>query len=224
MCGRFTLTRFPDEWKEALAMDDFELPAPRYNVAPGQYILTIIRDAEHPRPIPQLLHWGLLPAWVKDPKTTTRPINARAETVGEKPYFRGAIRHRRCLVPADGFFEWSGNGPDRRPFYFQRKDKQPFAIAGLWEHWAGPGDELIDSCTLLTTQPNELLKRYHHRMPVILDIPHFQRWLDPSAQSVKDIAHLLTPYPADAMIATPVSRRVNSPANDDQQCLFPDQP
>ena len=222
MCGRFTLTKFPDEWKDALELDDFELPAPRYNVAPGQYILTIIRDAEHPRPIPQLLHWGLLPSWVKDKGTTTRPINARSETAAEKPYFRAAVRHRRCLVPADGFFEWSGKGPDRRPYYFQRKDKEPFAIAGLWEHWEGPGEEQIDSCTLLTTRPNALVQPLHHRMPVILDVEHFKLWLDHDAQSVKDIEYLFAPYPAEAMIVTPVSRRVNSPRHDDRQCLFPE--
>lgn len=223
MCGRFTLTRFPDEWQEALDLDEFKMPEPRYNVAPGQYILTIIRDAEHPKPIPQLLNWGLLPSWVKDSKTHTRPINARSETVAEKPYFRAAVRHRRCLIPADGFFEWSGKGQARKPYYFQLKSKQPFAFGGLWEHWEGPGEEMIDSCTILTTQPNPLVKPLHHRMPVILDPRHFQLWLDSDIQTVKDIRHLFAPYPAEAMMVTPVSRRVNNPRHDDERCLFPEE-
>ncbi|MDA0576957.1 MAG: SOS response-associated peptidase [Verrucomicrobia bacterium] len=219
MCGRFTLTRMPGEWAELLDMPGFDPPKPRYNVAPGQYILTILRDPEVSHPILQLLFWGLLPAWVKDPKDATRPINARAETVAEKPYFRAAIRHRRCLIPADGFFEWSGTGAQRRPIYFQMADERPFAMAGIWERWQGPRDELIDSCTILTTTPNPVVKPHHHRMPVILDPAHFKTWLDPSEQSARAVAHLLAPYPPATMKATPVSRRVNSAARDDAGCV-----
>lgn len=222
MCGRFTLTRLSGEWQAALDMEPFGLPEPRYNVAPGQYILTILRDPEHARPIPQLLSWGLLPAWVKDPKALSRPINARVETVAEKPFFRGAIRHRRCLIPADGFFEWSGKGAERRPYYFQMRDEAPFAFGGLWEHWQGPGDELIDTCTILTTTPNALVKPLHHRMPLIVTREHYPLWLNPGAQSVKDVAPLFVPYPAEAMKVSAVSRRVNSVAHDDPACLLPE--
>ncbi|MCE9615493.1 MAG: SOS response-associated peptidase [Lentisphaerae bacterium] len=224
MCGRFTLTRFPDEWTELLEMPGFDPPKPRYNVAPGQYILTILRDPEIPHPIPQLLFWGLLPAWVKDPATVSRPINARAETVADKPYFRAAIRHRRCLIPADGFFEWAGAGATRRPYYFQMKDEQPFAMAGLWERWQSPRDELVDSCTILTTTPNDVVKPYHHRMPVILAPQDFKSWMDPGVQSHRAVAHLLKPFPADTMKATPVSRRVNNARQDDSGCVQGDIP
>jgi putative SOS response-associated peptidase YedK len=224
MCGRFTLTRFPDEWIELLEMPGFDPPKPRYNVAPGQYILTILRDPEVPHPLAQLLFWGLLPAWVKDPKAVSRPINARAETVAEKPYFRAAIRHRRCLIPADGFFEWTGAGAERRPYYFQMQDERPFALAGLWERWQGPREELVDSCTIPTTTPNAIVKPYHHRMPVIVEPAHFKRWLDPAVQSYRDVADLLVPHPPAAMKATPVSRKVNNARRDDEGCVQGEMP
>ena len=223
MCGRFTLTAFPDEWTELLDLPDFEIPAARYNVAPGQPILTILRDAEHRNPLPQMLHWGLLPHWAKESTGMQRPINARSETAAEKPFFRSAMRHRRCLVPADGFFEWSGKGSSRRPYYFRMRNKQPFALGAIWDHWHGPGDELIDSCAILTTRPNAVLKPIHHRMPVILDADSFKLWLDPEVQSVKDVQHLMQPYAPDEMEAIPVSTHVNSPRNDDEQCLFPEE-
>jgi putative SOS response-associated peptidase YedK len=220
MCGRFTLTRFPDEWTEALDMPEFKIPEPRYNVAPGQYILTIMRDAEAPHPIPQLLFWGLLPAWMKDAKDAHRPINARAETAAEKPMFRAAMRHRRCLIPADGFFEWAGRGHARRPYYFTRRDGMPFAMAGIWEHWEHrETGEMIDSCAILTTSPNAVVKPIHHRMPVILDAGSFACWLDPQVQSANAVQHLLVPYPPETMRAMPVSTRVNSPRHDDADCI-----
>lgn len=219
MCGRYTLTQYPSGWTELLGMPGFEPPKPRHNVAPGQYVLTILRDPEIAHPIPQMLQWGLLPAWVKDRHGAHRPINARAETAAEKPCFRAALRHRRCLIPADGFFEWTGTGTARRPIYFQMKDEAPFALAGLWERWQGPGDEWIDSCAILTTTPNAVVGQFHHRMPVILDPEHVVRWLDPSTQTARGIKDLLGPYAADAMKASPVSRRVNSAANDDSACL-----
>jgi len=222
MCGRFTLTRFPDEWTELLDLPDFEIPDARYNVAPGQHILTIIRDPEHKNPLPQMLHWGLLPHWAKDSKQMQRPINARSESAAAKPFFRSAMRHHRCLIPADGFFEWADKGAKRRPYYFRMRDKSPFALGGLWDRWHGPGDELIDSCAILTTGPNSVLKPYHHRMPVILDTKDFKTWLNPDIQSATDVEHLMTPYDPEVMEAVPVSTYVNSPRNDDEQCLLPE--
>ncbi len=206
MCGRFTLTRFPDGWAALLALPGFEKPKPRGNISPGEYILTVLRDPEIAHPIPQMLFWGFLPAWVKDAKSVSRPINARAETAAEKPYFRAAIRHRRCLIPADGFFEWSGERGQRRKHYFQMRDEQPFALAGIWERWQGPGDELIDSCAILTTTPNAVVKPVHDRMPVIIRQEDFALWLDPHAQSHRTVAHLLAPHPAEAMKEAPVGR------------------
>jgi len=222
MCGRFTLTRFPDEWTELLDLPDFETPDARYNVAPGQHILTIIRDPEHKNPLPQMLHWGLLPHWAKDSKSAQRPINARCETAATKPFFRSAMRHHRCLVPADGFFEWAGKGAKKRPYYFRMRDKAPFALGGIWDRWHGKNDELVDSCAILTTEPNSLLKSYHHRMPVILNSEHFKLWLDPDVQTSKDVEHLMKPYDPKVMEAIAVSTYVNSPRNDDEQCLFPE--
>jgi len=219
MCGRFTLTRFPDEWSALLELPPFSPQPPRYNIAPSQYILTILRDPESPRPMAQLLVWGLLPAWAKDKNAAQRAINARAETAAEKPTFRAALRHRRALIPVDGFYEWSGTGANRHPYYFQMWDGRPFAIAGLWEHWEGPAGEMIDSCALLTTVPNALIAPLHHRMPVILAPDQFRRWLDPNVQSGRDLTPMLTPFPAEAMRVTRVSRRVNSVAHDDPACI-----
>ena len=207
---------------ELLDLPDFEIPDARFNIAPGQPILTIIRDPEHKTPLPQMLHWGLLPHWAKDARGAQRPINARSETAAQKPFFRSAMRHHRCIIPADGFFEWAGKGAVRRPYYFRMRNKQPFALAGIWDRWQSPEDEMVDSCAILTTSPNAVLKPIHHRMPVILDTDKFKLWLDPEVQEVKRVEHLMQPYAPDNMEAVPVGTYVNNPRNDDEQCLFPE--
>ncbi len=219
MCGRFALTRMPvAAWAETLEMPAFEPPPPRYNIAPGQYVLTILRDPEIAHPIPQMLEWGLLPAWAKTAAGATRPINARAETAAEKPSFRAALRHRRCLVPADGYYEWSGQGAERQPWLIRRRDRRPFAFAGLWERWQGPGDHFVDSFAILTTAANAALARLHPRMPVIINNDCFNKWLDPGTQSARAVTPWLTAAPDNALEAIRVSRRVNSVRHDDPAC------
>ena len=150
-----------------------------------------------------------------------RMINARAETVAEKPAYRAAFRRRRCLVPADGFYEWQRTGKRKQPYFIRMRDDRPFALAGLWEAWEGPDHSSVESCTLLTTEPNELLRPIHNRMPVILPADDYGPWLDREVQGPEQIAPLLRPYPSEQMTADPVSIFVNSPANDGPKCIEP---
>ena len=167
-----------------------------------------------------LLKWGLVPRWAKDPGIGNKLINARSETVTEKPSFRGAFARRRVLVPADGFFEWSRRGDRKRPFYFHMRDGEPFAIAGLWERWEGEGGPL-ETCTLLTTEANELLAPYHDRMPVILGPGDYEAWLDADERRPELLTPLLRPYSPGEMSAYAVSAIVNSPSNDGPRCVEP---
>ncbi|OLD95704.1 MAG: hypothetical protein AUI36_46070 [Cyanobacteria bacterium 13_1_40CM_2_61_4] len=168
-----------------------------------------------------MLRWGLLPAWVKEPTKVQQPINAKAETAAEKPMFRDAFKRRRCLVPADGFYEWKQEGGRKQPVYIHMKDGEPFAIAGLWEQWEGQDGEVIESCTLLTTEPNDRLAPIHNRMPVILDPKDYAQWLDPDLQDVSRLKTLLHPYTSEQMTYYPVNLRVNNPRNDDVLCIEP---
>ena len=211
MCGRFTLTL--DAATLQSIFRQFIIPAevqPRYNIAPGQPILAVPnggeRRAEH-------FLWGLVPSWAKDPRRY-RFINARAETAAQKPAFRAAFRRRRCLVVADGFYEWQGSGKQRRPHYFTLQGQQPFAIAALWETWQGPHGEELDGCALLTTQANAVVAPVHARMPVILPPEAFAAWLTPGEVPPQHLQSLLKPFPAEAMQGWPVSTEVNSPHND----------
>ncbi|MBM3584763.1 MAG: SOS response-associated peptidase [Alphaproteobacteria bacterium] len=215
MCGRFTLRSPPDDVARAAgAMMDVGAFTPRNNIAPGQPVLVIRPGAAGP------MRWGLVPSWAKDPAMGARLINARAETVAEKPVFRAAFRVRRCVVLADGFYEWQANprgrGP-KRPWFFHLKDDRPFAFAGLWERWTGP-EGSVETCTILTTTANALVATVHDRMPVILTVDTVARWIATSADGIAD---LLAPCPAEAMAAYPVSDRVNRPANDDPSCAAP---
>jgi putative SOS response-associated peptidase YedK len=158
---------------------------------------------------------------VKDPASGAQPINAKAETATEKPMFRDAFRRRRCLVPADGFYEWRREDMRKQPVYICMKDREPFAFAGLWEHWENQDGQAIESCTILTTEPNDLLKPIHNRMPVILDPKDYDLWLDPDVRDAGKPSALLGPYPPEDMAAFPVSLRVNNPRNDDPECIEP---
>ncbi len=222
MCGRFTVTKLPEAWLEALGLGAVPDYAPRYNVAPSQNVLAAAFDVEEDRNLLRYFEWGLLPTWAKDPKATHRSINARAETAAEKPSFRAAMRYRRCILPADGFYEWTGKGTSRRPFYFQRRDEGPFGFAGIWEQWESDRGECIDSCAILTTDANALVAQQHARMPVMLDAQDALAWLDPRQQASSKVQHLLRPYPAEEMKAIAVSPYVNSPRYDDPHCIAPD--
>ncbi len=221
MCGRYTLKTAPELLAEQYDIQSLPPLQSRYNIAPGQQVLAVRIPPEGSHREGGLFRWGLIPSWAKDHKMGDRMINARAETVGQKPAFRGPFRHRRCLVVADGFYEWQREGRIKQPFYFQMKDGGPFGFAGLWDRWQGPDGKSVESCTLLTTEPNALLGPIHHRMPVIIDPRHYADWLDPEAWNQNLLQTLLRPYPAEKMIGFPVTLRVNNPRNDDPQCLVP---
>jgi putative SOS response-associated peptidase YedK len=221
MCGRFTLTD-PDA-DLAVQFNLPEIPGmqPRYNIAPTQPVAAVRLAAESAAREMVLLHWGLIPFWAKDPGIGNRMINARSETAAEKPAFRAAFKRRRCLVVADGFYEWQKQNGWKQPFYIRMKDERPFAFAGLWEHWEGEGGNVVESCTLLTTKPNDLIRPLHNRMPVILHPRDYGLWLDVEIQDKEQLQPLLGPFPGDDMDAYPVSRFVNKPQNDDPRCIDP---
>jgi putative SOS response-associated peptidase YedK len=226
MCGRFTLVTADQD----LAVQ-FNLPAvpdlePRYNIAPTQPVAAVRIAPEERRRELVMLQWGLVPFWAKDPKIGARMINARSETAAEKPAFRAAFRRRRCLVLADGFYEWQKQNGSKQPYYIQMEDKGAFAFAGLWERWQSKGENdesasVVESCTLLTTQPNDLVRAVHNRMPVILKPEDYALWLDPEVQDAQLLKPLLGVYPAEEMAAHPVSRWVNKPQHDDPACIEP---
>jgi putative SOS response-associated peptidase YedK len=194
---------------------------PRYNIAPTQPALAVRQPEPDADREAVLLKWGLVPPWARDPKVGVKHINARSETVADRLAFRYPFRKRRCLLPADGFYEWAAAGRRKQPFLFTVDDSSLFGFAGLWEHWEGKDGELIESCTILTTEANELVRPVHDRMPVILHPKDYPEWLDPELRDPKPLQRLLKPYSAKNMVATPVSTRVNSPRNDDPECVEP---
>ncbi|MBL9123132.1 MAG: SOS response-associated peptidase [Planctomycetaceae bacterium] len=219
MCGRFTLRTAPREVAELFAIDELPLFAPRYNIAPSQQVLAVGLRDDGRREFRQFA-WGFIPSWSKDPQSGHRPINIRSETVLEKPMFRSAFRKRRCLIPADGFFEWQAVGRAKQPYYFQRPDGGPFAFAGVWETWRG-GAEPLESCALFTTSANATVAPLHDRMPVILAPADFASWLDPTNEDPASLVPLLRPLPPDQLVARPVSTTVNSPRHDSPECIIP---
>lgn len=224
MCGRITLTSSAGELASQFELDPgFELAPlePRYNVAPSQDVATVREDADRRRVV-SFERWGLVPHWAKDPAIGNRMINARAESVATKAAFSNALRSRRCIVPADGFYEWSGSGAERRPYVFRRPDGAMIGIAGLYERWIGEGGEVVDSCTLITTRANETLAPFHDRMPVILAPGDYGRWLDRAEEDPEAVTPLLEPCPPDWLTPSPVSSRINNPRNDDPECLVPE--
>ena len=221
MCGRFTLVADPNDLREAFPFVNIpEGMSPRYNVAPSQPVAVIPNDGKNQL---DFFTWGLIPSWAKDPAIGNRMINARAETLTEKPSFRSAFRRRRCLIPANGFFEWKVE-PGRKaktPMYIRLKSGKPFALAGLWERWDSPDGSTIFSCTIITTLPNELMQVIHNRMPVILPPQAYSLWLDPAEPPTPKLVELFQPYPASEMTAYPVSTAVNSPDNDRPAVIEP---
>jgi putative SOS response-associated peptidase YedK len=221
MCGRFTLTANPAEQQEPF--NNFTFPdkfAPRFNIAPTQPILAIPNDDKFTA---DFFVWGLIPMWAKDPNIGNRLINARAETLPEKPAFRGSLKYKRCLILADGFYEWKtvDGKKSKTPFFIHMKDRKPFAFAGLWDSWNSPEGSQIKSTTIITTEPNELMSLLHNRMPVILHPRDYDKWLNPSPQTPDQLMPLLKPFPADAMDAYPVTPLVNKPVNDIPELVVP---
>jgi len=207
------------ELTEYFQLRETPVVSPRYNIAPGQEVAFIRPDSGSRGRQLVFLVWGLIPSWSKSPGTGI--INARAETAAEKPSFRGAFRQRRGLLPANGFFEWSKAVKKGGPYYFQLKNSQPLALAGLWETWSGPDGEAIHSCTILTTEANELVGRIHSRMPAILEPGHFETWLNVENQDMKKLCGLLKPYPAEKMSGYRVGPHVNNPRNEGPKCIEP---
>jgi len=219
MCGRFTLRTPVEKLMAAFGLEDLpELPL-RYNIAPTQPVATVlvVTGGREFRP----MRWGLIPSWAKDQKIGSRLINARSETVAEKPAFRSAFRHRRCLILADGFYEWQRTDVGRLPYYIARRDGEPFAFAGLWERWAPPTGEPVESCTILTTAANSLIAEFHLRMPVILDPADHDLWLDETVTDPALLQPLLKRYPPEKMVAYRVGPAVNRPANDSPDLIRP---
>ena len=222
MCGRFTLTVDPDELLETFPW--VTLPSqpltPRYNIAPTQPVAVVANNGQNRI---ELFRWGLIPAWAKDPAIGNRMINARAETLPEKPAFRSAFKKRRCLILANGFYEWrkEPSGQGKTPMYIRLKSRAPFAFAGLWEAWRAPDDKTILSCVIITTTPNSLIEKIHDRMPVILKPDAYERWLDPAESEPFALLDVLKPYPASHMTAYAVSKRVNKPDVDSPECIAP---
>ena len=221
MCGRFTLIEAIPWLAEILGLENPEnvgkVP-PRYNVSPGTDVAIVRSPENKPREL-ALARWGLVPFWAKEPDFGARTINARSETAARKPAFRAAFRYRRCLIPADGFYEWAGSGRKKQPFFIHLENGKPFAFAGLWESWTGADGSVLETCTILTTEANEKLAELHHRMPVILPEASYADWLNPRENRAKVLQPLLKPYPADAFAYYPVGERVNSPRNDDAACI-----
>jgi putative SOS response-associated peptidase YedK len=221
MCGRFTLNQSAEALAQVFHAEPVLDLAAEFNIAPTQMVATVLQNPESKKREFKQLYWGLIPSWAKDAGIGAKLINARAETVAEKPSFRSAFKHRRCLVLADGFYEWKRQQGKKQPFYFRLQDGQPFGFAGLWEKWRSPADEEIISCTILTTAANELLQPIHERMPVILEPKDYDLWLDSQVQIPQTLEQLLRPYPALAMTAYPVSTLVNNSRHNSPECIIP---
>jgi putative SOS response-associated peptidase YedK len=215
MCGRYTLAITPEALADAFALSTVPDFPRRYNIAPTQPVATIVQDGKTSRRKFRLMRWGLIPSWAKDPAIGNKLINARSETVQEKPSFRNAFKRRRCLIPADGFYEWQKvKGSSKQPYYFHLNDGKIFAFAGLWESWND-----IETCTILTTAANDLLQPVHDRMPVIVDPQLYDIWLATNIQDPDPLLPILEPFSPDPMAAYPVGTWVNAASNDDPRCI-----
>ena len=221
MCGRFTLFAPGDVLAAMFGVDKAPSLAPRYNIAPSQPVAAARISPDGSGRELTLLRWGLVPSWAKDPSASAPMINARAETVSEKPSFRSAFRRRRCLVPADGFYEWRRTPGRKQPYYIRFRDGRPFSIASLWERWEGPDGSVLESCALITTAANGVVSPIHDRMPVILSTKDYDLWLDPAIQDKEPLLPLLRAFPAEEMAAFPVGLRINNPKVDTPACIEP---
>ncbi|HJV34286.1 SOS response-associated peptidase [Geomonas sp.] len=220
MCGRFVFDLPLDLLIELFGLSAPTAVTPNFNVAPTQRV-AVIRPDEAGRPRLDLLSWGLIPSWAKERSIASRMINARSETAGEKPAFRRLLKSRRCLLPASGFYEWKSEGKRKAPLYFSLKDGSPLLLAGLWDSWRSPEGEVIESCTILTTDANELIDPFHDRMPVILPARCYRSWLQPGPDQLPPLPELCLPYPAELMQVWPVSPLVNSVHNNCAELVRP---
>jgi putative SOS response-associated peptidase YedK len=222
MCGRFNLTTPAHEIAAIFEVAPTHALSPRFNIAPTQPIVAIRMQADKKKRELVLLRWGLIPSWSKEPKVSFNTINARADTVATKPAYRAAFKQRRCLIPADGFFEWR-KGPDneKQPFHIHMKNDSPFAFAGIWERWQRAGEPGIESCSIIVTEANELMASIHDRMPVILPREVYQSWLDPGVVDVHRLESMLKPFASNEMEAYPVSTIVNHAKNNVAECIVP---
>jgi putative SOS response-associated peptidase YedK len=219
MCGRYRLSRRKQLVEEYFdTASDLEDWAPRYNIAPTQPVAIIRQNPKEPVRELSLVRWGLIPSWAKDASAAAKMINARSETAAEKPAFRDALKFRRCLVLADGFYEWQRTGKAKQPYCFEVSDGELFAFAGIWDRWKATDGSLIETCSILTTTPNAVTLAVHDRMPVILDPDCYDLWLDPGMRDMREASELLKPYHARLMRCYPVSCRINSVVNDDADC------
>jgi len=222
MCGRYRVSRrkqiIEEHFDSASGEGDW---GPRYNVAPTQPVPIIRQHPKEPRRGLSLVRWDLIPSWAKDASGAAGMINARSETAAAKPAFRDAMKLRRCLIPADGFYEWMRAGKTKQPYCFEVNEGELFAFAGLWERWKDPNGNWIKSCTILTTMPNAVTAAIHDRMPVILDPDVYDIWLDPGFRDVTAVSEMLKPYDGRVMRSFPVSTRINQTANDDAECAKP---
>jgi putative SOS response-associated peptidase YedK len=224
MCGRFAFYSPHEAIAQLFGLMDAPEVEPRYNIAPTQFIPAVRHDEAAARRL-ALLFWGLVPSWAKDKSIGARMINARGETLREKPAFRNAFKRRRCLVLADGYYEWQAHAQGKQPYLIRMRSGAPFAMAGLWETWReGESNEALDSCAVVTTSPSASLAHIHDRMPVILPPEKYDFWLDRRNEDVEALSRLLVAYPADSMDAFPVSKRVNNARNDDPGLILPSPP
>jgi putative SOS response-associated peptidase YedK len=228
MCGRFVQASSPELLVERFGVDELAAPRhePSYNVAPRATVYAVRDRAEDDRRRRYLseLRWGLIPSWAKDPKVGDRMINARAESLADKPAYERAFRRHRCLVPAEGFYGWQRRGSGKQPMFIHRRDGEPMAFAGLWAAWRDakdPDGEWLRSCVIVTTNANDTVAPLHDRMPVVLEERDWERWLDPEAGDVDALARLLLPAADDLLVAYPVGNRVNSADNDDPELVEP---
>ena len=221
MCGRFTRKENFQQLAKLLGVRTLPQLPPRYNIAPSQLVACVRVNPESLENECVSLKWGLVPSWANDPSIGQKMINARAETVSEKPSFRKAFQQRRCLILADGFYEWKREGKEKQPYYIHFTDNRPFAFAGLWERWEAGGDAPLESCALITTGPNVVMEPIHHRMPVILHPKAYACWLGSMRQDLATLNALLLPPPAESLEAYSVSPLVNNPRHDTPLCLQP---
>ena len=219
MCGRYRLTAKERYLRDHFGLDEDPAWAPRWNIAPTQTVAPIRQNPGEGKRSFCMLRWGLIPYWAKDASIAFKTINAMSETASEKPAFRDAIRRRRCLIPADSFYEWRRIGArEKQPYNFGMSDGPLFAFAGLWDSWRDTNGDVVETCTILTTKPNSLVESVHDRMPVILPQDIYDLWLDPRVTNPAAVANCLKPYEAELMRKYPVSTRVNRPENDDPKC------
>jgi putative SOS response-associated peptidase YedK len=221
MCGRYRLSRrkqIVEEYFDTVGDEDW---IPRYNVAPTQPVPIIRQNPREPRRELSLVRWGLIPWWAKEPSGAAKMINARSETAATKPAYRDALKLRRCLIPADGFYEWQKTAKAKQPYCFEVNEGKLFAFAGIWDTWKDPDRRMVETCSILTTTPNAVTSAVHDRMPVILDPDCYELWLDPGMHDVRVLSDMLKPYYARLMRCYPVGSRVNRVANDDEACSTP---